>query len=114
MAVGRGKRRIVQSDLYSVPNFKHNVGVVSFCRVITSVLAGIVAGVLGITGLSGFLFYIVFHALLAVPLLLKAQFQVKKYFRNWTTPFLSFIFTSQGMLSFLLFWIIFYNIAHVF
>ncbi|CAD7698990.1 unnamed protein product, partial [Ostreobium quekettii] len=59
----RVKKPGALGDLVSVANVKNNIAVVSFCRVITSVLAGIVAGILGITGLAGVLIYLVFHAL---------------------------------------------------
>ena len=47
-------------------------------------------------------------------LLMKAGFDVKKYYGSWSVPLTSMVFTSTGILSFLLFWIIFYNVAHVF
>ena len=44
----------------------------------------------------------------------KTGFRVRKYYGAWKVPLTSMVFTSSGILSFLLFWIIFYNVAHVF
>ncbi|GMH41887.1 hypothetical protein BSKO_09797 [Bryopsis sp. KO-2023] len=103
-----------KKEVLSLPSYKHNLGVLSFCRILTSVIGGAASGVLGVTGWRGFLVYLVIHVLLAFPLLLKAGFDGKKYFNNWSTLLVSMVFTSQGILSFFLFWMIFYNVAHVF
>eukprot|EP00897_Mesotaenium_endlicherianum_P010508 jgi/Mesen1/9486/ME000063S08940 len=61
-----------------------NCRVVYYCRTFLAIVAGVAAGILGLTGLSGFLFYVVIMAFSSIGLLVKAGFDVNSYFDSWT------------------------------
>jgi hypothetical protein len=62
-----------------------NAASLAFTRTLVSVLAGSIAGVLGLTGLSGFLFYVLAVLLSAAAWLYKLDFNVKVRIAR-TTP----------------------------
>lgn len=93
---------------------KHNGKVVAFWRVVCAVVSGSVVGVLGVYGWHGFLYYVLTHFLATFPLLIKAGMMPKKYFYTWSAVWLDHLFSQLTILTFILFWILFYNCTHVF
>src|SRR5438552_289472 len=87
-------------------NVKHNTDIVSFSRTFIAIFSGCGAGILGLTNLSGFLFYAIVNAVCGIFLLMKAggfaNNNVKQYFQHWS----SIVFDGfvGGCLSFVLFW----------
>eukprot|EP00941_MAST-03F_sp_MAST-3F-sp1_P000304 g304.t1 len=80
-----------------------NAKIVDFVRKIFGIVAGMLAGVLGLTGFQGFLVYGALYALVSVVMLARMGFDVQSYFM--TTP-LAFTFSGIGsqVLTFILFW----------
>ena len=55
-----------------------------FCsRTFLSIIGGVVAGILGFTGLKGFVFYLLLMALTSLGLIAKASFSTHTYFDSW-------------------------------
>ncbi|CAI7918886.1 unnamed protein product, partial [Closterium sp. NIES-54] len=73
------------------------------CRTYLAIIAGVVAGILGLTGISGFLCYIFVMALGAVGLFIKTGFHINKYFDTWQRIG-GMDGLTQGAMSFVLFW----------
>lgn len=48
-----------------------------------SIIGGVIAGILGFTGLTGFIFYFLVMAVTSVGLIAKAGFTVHSYFDSW-------------------------------
>lgn len=48
-----------------------------------SIIAGIIAGILGFTGLTGFIFYLIIMAITSAGLIAKTGFSVHSYFDSW-------------------------------
>ena len=48
-----------------------------------SIIGGVVAGILGFTGLKGFVFYLLLMAITSVGLVAKAKFSIHTYFESW-------------------------------
>jgi len=46
-----------------------NMGVIDYCRTSAAVASGCTAGILGLTGIYGFIFYFIFGALVSVSLI---------------------------------------------
>lgn len=59
-----------------------NAAVLDYCRTSVSALSGATAGILGLTGLSGFIFYLLASVLLSLLLILKAGRRWNKYFKS--------------------------------
>lgn len=56
---------------------------VSFSRTFLSIISGAVAGIWGLTGLMGFVFYFLVMMVASLGLLVKAKFSVHTYFDSW-------------------------------
>uniref|UniRef100_A0A8B9Y8N5 ER membrane protein complex subunit 6 n=1 Tax=Bos mutus grunniens TaxID=30521 RepID=A0A8B9Y8N5_BOSMU len=59
-----------------------NAAVLDYCRTSVSALSGATAGILGLTGLYGFIFYLLASILLSLLLILKAGRRWNKYFKS--------------------------------
>ena len=68
---------LLLTERLSGPHYQHNAQTLAFTRTSTSVLAGCVAGVLGLTGLYGFLFYLLSILLSAALWYYRLDFDVK-------------------------------------
>ncbi|XP_070553801.1 ER membrane protein complex subunit 6-like isoform X1 [Ptychodera flava] len=73
---------------YSEAALRGNKSVMDYCRTSMSALSGATAGVLGLTGLYGFIFYVIASLCLTFMLVLKAGSGWNKYFRS-RTPLLT-------------------------
>lgn len=101
-------------EFFSMENMKSNEQTVDFIYTSMCVIAGCMAGVIGLTGLTGFAFLAVAYVLTAVAVwVFKLQTNVKVYFNTST---LSFIFSGvfSQALSFILFWTLSYGLVHIY
>ncbi|KAG6764044.1 hypothetical protein POTOM_031498 [Populus tomentosa] len=57
--------------------------VYDFSRTFLSIIGGVIAGILGFTGLTGFVFYFLVMAITSVALVAKAKFSIHTYFDSW-------------------------------
>ncbi|CAI9118932.1 OLC1v1020563C2 [Oldenlandia corymbosa var. corymbosa] len=64
-------------------NMQSNMKVIYYCRTFMSIIGGVIAGILGFTGLMGFIFYFVVMALTSIGIAAKAGFSVHSYFDSW-------------------------------
>lgn len=94
------------------PNLEHNTGVVNFSRVFTSIAAGCAAGVLGFTGLYGVVFFLVSVAASSALLWAKTSGDVETFFPNTAALVTTSLF--PGVMTFVLFWTLLYNMVHVY
>lgn len=99
-------------EVYNELAIRNNCDIVEYCRTALSIVAGCTAGILGLTGFSGFGFYILASMLMTVILLVKAGSQWRKYFLSrrslWWDGLLGGIFT------YILFWTFLYGMVHVY
>jgi len=65
-------------------------------RTFLSIVGGVIAGVLGLTGISGFLCYFLIMMLASGGIAAKAKFDVHSYFDSWNRVLFDGI--GQGML----------------
>ncbi|KAG5237134.1 ER membrane protein complex [Salix suchowensis] len=72
----------------------------------------VIAGILGFTGLTGFVFYFLMMAITSVALIAKAKFSIHTYFDSWNRVLLDGFL--GGLMSFVLFWTFAYDIVHIF
>lgn len=77
-----------------------------------AIISGCVAGVLGLTGLLGFVAFFVTSLLLSGALYLKVSCEPAPYFKQGSD--LWFEGVMQAMLSYIFFWTLFYDIVHVY
>ncbi|KAJ1284843.1 hypothetical protein BS78_03G236100 [Paspalum vaginatum] len=93
-------------------NLVSNVKSVNYSRTFLSIISGVVAGIWGLTGLMGFVFYFIVMMVASLALLVKAKFSVHTYFDSWNRIILEGVI--GGLMSFVLFWTFAYDIVHIF
>ncbi|KAI6173226.1 Protein of unknown function DUF786 domain containing protein [Aphelenchoides besseyi] len=100
------------APVYNESAIRNNFAVLEYSRTCQSALFGIFAGILGLTGTYGFLFYI-------LGILLQAAFWAYKSGFKWDDYFLSrtLIFDHSfvgGLFTYVLLWVFIYGIVHVY
>lgn len=89
-----------------------NAAVLDYCRTSVSALSGATAGILGLTGLYGFIFYFLASFLLSLLLILKAGRQWNKCFKSRRLLFTGGL--VGGLFTYVLFWTFLYGMVHVY
>ena len=108
--VGEGKPQ----EFISPENLGNNPQVVNYCRTFLSIIAGCVTGVLGFTGMYGFLCYLVLYATVSLALCARMKWDLNMYLPGTSVPnFLLECVSGQGM-SFMLFWTLSYGLVHIY
>ena len=77
------------------------------------ITGGIIAGILGLTGLNGLYLFLAVTAILKIVLIVKMGFQLAEYSTLTTLAFVSDGASNHG-LSFVLFWTLFYALVHIY
>ncbi|KAK4775820.1 hypothetical protein SAY87_023781 [Trapa incisa] len=82
---GSDKKSSEATDLpiFNAENLQSNMKVIYYCRTFMSIIGGVTAGILGFTGLTGFIFYLIIMGATSVGLIAKAGFSVPSYFDSW-------------------------------
>lgn len=89
-------------SIFNADNMQSNMKVIYYSRTFLSIIGGVIAGILGFTGLTGFIFYFLVMAITSVALAAKAKFSIHTYFDSWNQILLDGFF--GGLMSFVLFW----------
>ncbi|XP_027068955.1 uncharacterized protein [Coffea arabica] len=97
---------------FNAENMQNNAKVMYYSRTFMSIIGGVVAGILGLTGLMGFVFYFLIMGITSAGLAAKAGFSIHSYFDSWNKILLDGFF--GGLMSFVLFWTFAYDIVHIF
>eukprot|EP00250_Pteridium_aquilinum_P027635 c3536_g1_i1 orf=113-478(+) len=117
---GRGKQvtekksssHAEEMPLFSAENIQHNMRTIYYSRTFLSIIGGVVAGVLGLTSITGFLFYFAIMMATSAGVALKAGLNIERYFDSWNRITLDGL--TAGLMSFVLFWSFAYDIVHIF
>ncbi|KAL0737917.1 hypothetical protein Bca4012_014127 [Brassica carinata] len=105
---------VIMSDIptFSAENLQKNLKVIQNSQTFLSIIAGVLAGIIGFTGLTGFVFYFVVMLFTSLGLMAKAGFSADLYFDSWNRVlFDGFL---GGLMSFVLFWTFAYDLVHIF
>ena len=99
----------------NVHNVMFNMKIINYVQTWMGIVAGVVAGTLGLHGAQGFLFYAVFWLFVQGVLFLKAGGDLASTLGPDKT-LVSFLLGDIGsqMMSFLLFWTFLYGLVHVY
>ncbi|XP_002280085.1 uncharacterized protein LOC100251751 [Vitis vinifera] len=97
---------------FNAENLQSNMKIIYYSRTFLSIIGGVIAGILGFTGFTGFIFYFLVMAITSVGLMAKAKFSVHSYFDSWNRIILDGFL--GGLMSFVLFWTLAYDIVHIF
>ncbi|CAG5122099.1 unnamed protein product [Candidula unifasciata] len=111
-AVRTRKTRKSDGIAYSEQSLRQNAFILEYCRTSVSALSGATAGIMGLTGLWGFIFYFITALILSILLLVKAGAQWNSYFITRKVVFDSGLF--GGLFTYVLFWTFLYGMVHVY
>ena len=99
-------------EKYNPGAIRNNINIVDYSRAFLAVISGSAAGILGFTGLRGFIFYFVLSFVMSLLLVYKTGKNWDRYFLSrwnlWTSGILGELFT------YLLVWTFMYGMIHVF
>ncbi|XP_013110458.1 ER membrane protein complex subunit 6 [Stomoxys calcitrans] len=97
---------------YSEAAIRNNISAVEYCRTSMAAISGCAAGILGLNGLLGFLFYFLSVFVLWLLVLMKSGTQWRKFFINrqslLTNSFMG------ALCTYVLFWTFLYGMVHVY
>lgn len=93
---------------------RDNMHVVTQTRALMTIAIGFIAGVMGLRSIAGFIFYVAAYSIVSVVLVARMKGSASTYFPGQSSA--AFILDGIGgnLLTYLLFWTIFYAIAHVY
>ncbi len=96
----------------SEASIRYNDYLLEYCQTSMSALSGCAAGIIGLTGLYGFLFYFICSLFLSLVLLVYLGSNVKKYFLSKQTIVTGTLWS--GIQTYLLFWTFLFGMVHVY
>ncbi|CAD5229059.1 unnamed protein product [Bursaphelenchus okinawaensis] len=103
---------VPDSILYNETAIRNNFQVLEYSRTCHAALAGIAAGILGLTSLWGFGFYFLMVLLQAGIWEMKSNFEWNKYFFS-RSLIVNYSFVG-GLFTYVLLWVFIYGIVHVY
>lgn len=107
------RSHINEVQTFNMVSIRKNVATAEYCRTGVSALGGVTAGILGLTGLFGFAFYVACALSLYVGLMLKAGVgSSKKYFLSKRGLLMNGQFGA--LFTYILFWTFLYGMVHVY
>lgn len=106
-------RKAELAEDFSPINFKNNMQALYFYRTLASLVVGAAVGILGVYGWHGFIYLLISQMACVAPFAAKAK-PARTYFRSAATLWTEHAFSSTTLLSYVFFWMLFYNLCHVF
>ncbi|KAF9623706.1 hypothetical protein IFM89_004086 [Coptis chinensis] len=73
----------LSTTILNADKLQSNMRVIYYSRTFLSIVAGVIAGILGFTNLTGFVFYFLVMAITSLGLTAKAKFSVHDHFDCW-------------------------------
>ncbi|KAB1225613.1 ER membrane protein complex subunit 6 [Morella rubra] len=68
---------------FNAEKLQSNMKTIYYSRTFLSIIGGVIAGILGFTSLTGFIFYFLVMAITSAGLIAKAGFSIHSYFDSW-------------------------------
>lgn len=101
-------------DVFDVNALNQNMKSIDRIRSFMGIIYGCCSGILGLTNMSGIVFFLLAHLAVSVSILgLKMKFDLKTYTRSSMVSFL-FSGLQNCFMSFMLFWTLFYGLVYLF
>ena len=98
--------------VYNERQVRRNASIVDYCRTSGAAISGAAAGILGLTGLNGFAFFVIFSIALSLMLAMKAGPGWDKFFTSRRQ--LWFDGMVGGLFTYVLLWTFLYGMVHVY
>lgn len=103
-----------QVEFFSMDNMKNNTTVFTFCHTFMCIVGGCIAGIMGLNGINGFVFFGLLFSITSLGLFVKMNFDVKAY--SNASNYITFAFQGIGghVLSYILFWTLANSLVHIY
>mmetsp|Transcript_98772 Transcript_98772/g.205890 ORF Transcript_98772/g.205890 Transcript_98772/m.205890 type:complete len:124 (+) Transcript_98772:124-495(+) len=111
-AKGRMQQKDDDGEFLIMPALQHNSWILNQARIFSGVMAGCVAGLLRCEGLAGLFVFIFITILHSVMIFTKMSCNPTRHFPKAHSVFLQQFAT--GLLPFILFWMLAFDIVHIF
>ena len=98
-------------EQFSVGAIQQNMQQLEKCRTQTLLFGGMTAGIFGLDGMQGMLFYIALVAFVSLVVALRLGFSPRPYFVNLAQATTSGMFSN--VLTYMLMWVMFHNLVYV-
>ena len=99
--------------MYSQQPFANNLNNLAWLRAVMAIVSGVCAGILGLESLWGFMFYLATSFLLSASIFFtRIEGKPELYFTSLTFLMIHEVFSN--LVSFVLFWTLFYGLMHVY
>ncbi len=108
----KSKKEFNVNEIYSETAVRYNDYLLEYFQTAMSALSGCAAGILGLTGLNGFLFYFICALTLSVLLIAFIGPNFKHYFINKQHVITGTLWS--GIQTYLLFWTFLFGMVHVY
>ena len=102
-----------KGKLVSMDRTAYNMRQIDTFSAIIFITGGIMAGILGLTGMKGLYLFAAITAVQSGALVLKMNFQLSEFSTMTPFAFVSHGAKAHGM-SFILFWTLFYALVHIY
>jgi len=89
----------------------NNLKQITKCRTLTLIFGGTTAGIFGFDGLQGMMFYLALITIVSFAILAGLGFKGKPYFTKMSEAATTGLFSN--LLTYLLMWVMFYNLVYV-
>nr|CDJ92209.1 Protein of unknown function DUF786 domain containing protein [Haemonchus contortus] len=99
-------------EVFSESAMRNNFSCLEYSRTCQAAASGMAAGILGLTGIPGFIFYFITVAIQALFWEAKAGFEWRSYFLDRTLSVTHSI--VGGLFTYILFWVFLYGMVHVY
>ena len=99
-------------EVFNERAVRRNAANIEYCRTSAAAVAGATAGIMGLTGLYGFAFFVAYSLFLSVLLTVKVGSHWSKYFT--TRRALLFDGIIGGLFTYVLLWTFLYGMVHVY
>ncbi|CAG9118956.1 hypothetical protein JYU34_019331 [Plutella xylostella] len=110
--INKSKDNKPEPVAYSEAALRNNASVVEYCRTSMAALSGSTAGVLGLTGLYGFAFYVFAVVILWIMFMVRAGPNWHKYYVSRQSLLTNGFFGA--LFTYVLFWTFIYGMVHVY
>lgn len=102
----------LKEEVFNERAVRKNSAIIDYCRTSGAVIAGAAAGIIGLTGLYGFAFFILVSMALSTVLSMKAGRDWNKYFTTRRQLWLDGV--VGGLFTYILVWTFLYGMVHVY
>ncbi|KAL7517724.1 hypothetical protein ACHAWX_002622 [Stephanocyclus meneghinianus] len=106
-----------QQEVFDMDAYRSNFRKMDKIRSFMGIASGCVAGVCGLTGLSGLACFVVLHIVVSLSILAtKMKFSLHSYSISKSESIISFLLTDfqKCAMSFMLFWTLFFGLVYLF